>query len=68
MARKQKDEIETAIENALSPGDFIGCRDGHDFIEDVEAVRARIAFEMAVREKEGGRRRIEITKKAREGL
>ena len=44
MARKRKDELEQAIEGALAPGAFVRYRDNGDFVDDVEAVRARIAL------------------------
>ncbi len=43
MARKGKDELELAIEEALVPGAFIGYRENGGFVEDLEAVRAKIA-------------------------
>jgi len=42
MARKRKDDLEQAIEDALTPGAFIGYRDNGSFVDDVEAVRAKI--------------------------
>ena len=43
MARKRKDDLEQAIEDAIAPGAFIGYRDNWGFVDDVEAVRAKIA-------------------------
>jgi len=43
MARGRKDDLEQAIEGALTPGAFIGYRDNGGFVDDVEAVRAKIA-------------------------
>jgi len=41
MTRKRKDDLEQAIEHALAPGAFIGYRDNGDFVDDIEAVRAK---------------------------
>ncbi|MBN2490114.1 MAG: hypothetical protein JXQ29_04615 [Planctomycetes bacterium] len=43
MARRRGDELEHAIEDALSPGAFVGYRESWGFVEQVEAVRTRIA-------------------------
>jgi hypothetical protein len=43
MARKRKNDLEQAIEDALAPGAFIGYRDNEGFVEDVEAVRTQVA-------------------------
>jgi hypothetical protein len=53
MARKRKDELEQAIEDALAPGAFIGYRDSRSFVDDVEAVRARIV--PLIKKREAGR-------------
>ena len=42
MARKPRDELERAIQDALAPGAFIGYRHSWDFLKDVEAVRGEI--------------------------
>ena len=42
MARKRPDHLETAIEQALEPGTFVGYRDDWEFVEDLEAVRSQI--------------------------
>lgn len=53
MARKRKDDLEQAIEDALAPGAFIGYRDNGSFVDDVEAVRAKI--EPLLKKGEAGR-------------
>lgn len=42
MARRRRDPLESAIEQALAPGAFIGWRDDAEFVGGVEAVRATI--------------------------
>jgi len=42
MAKKRRDDLERAIEDALAPGAFIGYRDNWGFVDGVEAVRAKI--------------------------
>lgn len=53
MARKRKDDLEEAIEDALAPGAFIGYRDNGSFVDDVEAVRAKIV--PLIKKSEAGR-------------
>jgi len=43
MAQKRKDDLEQTIEDALAPGAFISYHDNGCFVDDVEAVRAKIA-------------------------
>jgi len=42
VAGRRRDPLESAIEEALAPGAFIGYRGGASFVEGLEAVRARI--------------------------
>jgi tetratricopeptide (TPR) repeat protein len=55
MPRKRRDELERTIENALAPGVFVGYRDRWDFVEGVEAVRAKVAALMEMGEAEARR-------------
>lgn len=43
MGRKPRDDFEAAIEDALTPGVFIGYRDHVGFVEGLESVQAKIA-------------------------
>ncbi|MEW6750629.1 MAG: hypothetical protein AB1505_06595 [Candidatus Latescibacterota bacterium] len=43
MARRRKDDLEQVIEVALAPGAFVGYRDNGGFVDDVEAVGAKMA-------------------------
>jgi len=42
MPQKQRDELDSAIENALAPASFIRYHDTRGFVERLESVRSRI--------------------------
>jgi len=58
MTKKQLDELERDIERALRPGTYVGHRERADFIEAVEAVKAKIT--PLIREDGGAARAIAL--------
>lgn len=42
LARRRKDEFEQALEGALAPGEFVSYHASSDFVDAVEAVRAKL--------------------------
>ena len=57
MAKRRKDELEQAIEDALAPGVFVDYHASSDFVDDAELVRAKL---VALIEKGEGTRAVAL--------